>query len=105
MIACIVYLKRSGFDFDFRLRSFKFHLNRFRTLLKIGIPVSIQNVITNFFISGPDDHCKWNGGRRFGGSGDRRQIQWLCDIACNRSGFVSFCHGGAEYGGRYGGQG
>jgi len=48
MIACIVYLKRSGFDFDFRLRSFKFHLNRFRTLLKIGIPVSIQNVITNF---------------------------------------------------------
>jgi putative MATE family efflux protein len=48
MIACIVYLKRSGFEFDFRPRSFRFHLNRFLMLLRIGIPISIQNVITNF---------------------------------------------------------
>jgi putative MATE family efflux protein len=48
MIACMVYLKRSGFDFDFRLRSFRFYPSRFVMLLKIGIPISIQNVITNF---------------------------------------------------------
>lgn len=48
MIACMVYLKRSGFNFDFRLRSFRFYPSRFVMLLKIGIPISIQNVITNF---------------------------------------------------------
>mgnify|MGYP001305602283 FL=1 len=48
MIACIIYLKRSGFEFDFRPRSFRFYPERFRMLLKIGIPISIQNVITNF---------------------------------------------------------
>jgi len=48
MIACIIYLKRSGFEFDFRLKSFRFYPKRFAVLLKIGIPVSVQNVITNF---------------------------------------------------------
>ncbi|MGE5613110.1 MAG: MATE family efflux transporter [Bacillota bacterium] len=48
MIACIVYLKRSGFDFDFKLSSFKFYKSKFFMLLKIGIPISIQNVIVNF---------------------------------------------------------
>ncbi|HOQ07135.1 MAG TPA: MATE family efflux transporter [Clostridiales bacterium] len=48
MIACIIYLKRSGFEFDFRLKSFRFYGERFKMLLKIGIPISIQNVITNF---------------------------------------------------------
>lgn len=48
MITCIAYLKRSGFDFDFRLSSFRFYKNRFLMLLRIGIPISIQNVITNF---------------------------------------------------------
>ena len=48
MIACIVYLRRSGFEFDFKPRSFRFYPERFRLLLKIGIPISIQNVITNF---------------------------------------------------------
>ncbi|HOL92579.1 MAG TPA: MATE family efflux transporter [Clostridiales bacterium] len=48
MIACIVYLKRSGFEFDFKLSSFRFYPKRFAMLLKIGIPISIQNVITNF---------------------------------------------------------
>lgn len=48
MIACIAYLKRSGFDFDFKPSSFRFYKNRFLMLLKIGIPISIQNVIVNF---------------------------------------------------------
>ncbi len=48
MIACIVYLKRTGFEFDFKLSSFRFYKDRFMMLLKVGIPISIQNVITNF---------------------------------------------------------
>lgn len=48
MFTCIIYLKRSGFDFDFKLNSFRFYKTRFFMLLKIGIPISVQNVITNF---------------------------------------------------------
>ncbi len=48
MILCIIYLKRKDFIFDFKLRSFAFHSERMRLLLKIGIPTSIQNVISGF---------------------------------------------------------
>lgn len=48
MISCIIYLKKSGFEFDFKLRSFKFYKDRFLVLFKVGLPVSIQNVIVNF---------------------------------------------------------
>lgn len=48
MIACIVYLKRTGFEFDFKPSSFRFYKDRFFMLLKVGIPISVQNVITNF---------------------------------------------------------
>jgi putative MATE family efflux protein len=48
MIACIIYLKRTDFDFDFKPSSFRFYKDRFFMLLKVGIPISIQNVITNF---------------------------------------------------------
>ncbi|HHW21257.1 MAG TPA: MATE family efflux transporter [Clostridiaceae bacterium] len=48
MILCIIYLKRSDFAFDFRLRSFKFYKERFVKIIQIGLPLSIQNVIVNF---------------------------------------------------------
>ena len=48
MILCIVYLKRSDFEFDFKLSSFKFYKERFFMLMRVGIPLSIQNVIVNF---------------------------------------------------------
>jgi putative MATE family efflux protein len=48
MILCIIHLKRSNFEFDFKLSSFKFYKERFAMLMKIGIPISIQNVIVNF---------------------------------------------------------
>lgn len=47
MIACIIYLKRSNFDFDFKLSSFRFYKERFLMLMRVGIPISIQNVIVN----------------------------------------------------------
>ncbi len=47
MIACIIYLKRSDFAFDFKLSSFKFYKERFFILLKLGIPMSVSNVIVN----------------------------------------------------------
>jgi len=48
MILCIISLKRNNFEFDFKLKSFKFYKERFITIIRIGIPLSIQNVITNF---------------------------------------------------------
>ena len=48
MILCIITLKRSDFVFDFKLSSFKFIKERFITVLQVGIPISIQNVIINF---------------------------------------------------------
>lgn len=47
MFLCIAYLKRSRFEFDFKLRSFRFYKERFFTLMRLGIPMSIQNVIVN----------------------------------------------------------
>ncbi len=43
MILCIVYLQKHNFVFSFRLSSFRFHKERLRMLLKIGIPTSVQN--------------------------------------------------------------
>lgn len=46
MFLCIFYLKKNNFIFDFKLSSFKFYPERLKTLLRIGIPTSIQNVAT-----------------------------------------------------------
>lgn len=48
MILCIIYLKKNDFAFDFKLSSFHFYKNRLQVLMQIGIPTSVQNVITNF---------------------------------------------------------
>jgi len=48
MICCIVYLKRSNFDFDFKISSFRFYRQRFFMIMKLGIPMTISNVIVNF---------------------------------------------------------
>lgn len=48
MILCIISLIKSDFVFDFKLRSFKFIKKHFITIIKVGIPISIQNVIVNF---------------------------------------------------------
>ncbi|HHV99599.1 MAG TPA: MATE family efflux transporter [Clostridiaceae bacterium] len=48
MFACIVYLKKSNFAFDFKLSSFRFYKDKFLMLMKVGVPVSVQNVIVNF---------------------------------------------------------
>lgn len=46
MILCIIYLKKNDFIFDFNLSSFRFHKERLKMLLKVGIPTSVQNVAT-----------------------------------------------------------
>jgi len=48
MILCIITLIRSDFVFDFKLSSFKFVKKHFITIMQVGIPISIQNVIVNF---------------------------------------------------------
>ena len=47
MLLCILYLKKADFIFDFKISSFCFKKDRFSTLMKVGIPTSIQNMITN----------------------------------------------------------
>jgi len=44
---CVLYLKNTDFMFDFKLKSFKFHKDKFDMLMKVGIPTSIQNVAVN----------------------------------------------------------
>lgn len=48
MLFCILYLKRHDFMFDFRASSFHFVKEEFHTLLRCGLPLSIQMVGTNF---------------------------------------------------------
>ncbi len=45
MVLCILYLKINNFIFDFKLKSFGFHPKRFKMLMKVGIPTSVQNVV------------------------------------------------------------
>ena len=44
VLLCAVYLRRGGFVFDFRPKSFKISAQRLRVLLKIGIPMSVQSI-------------------------------------------------------------
>ncbi len=48
MILCVAYLARNGFIFDFKLKSFRFYRDKLMLILKLGIPMSIQNVVTGF---------------------------------------------------------
>ena len=47
MILCLVYLKRSDFSFNIGLKTMKFHKERLQMLLKVGVPMSVQNVCTS----------------------------------------------------------
>lgn len=42
-----VYLGRSRFIFDFKLRSFRICLDKMRMMIKLGIPSSVQSIIVN----------------------------------------------------------
>ncbi len=47
MILCIRYMRKNNFVFDFGIKSFKLHKEKLSLLLKIGIPMSVQNVCTS----------------------------------------------------------
>jgi putative MATE family efflux protein len=47
MLLCVVYLKRKGFVFDFNIQSFRVDKVQLEGILKLGIPLTIQNLITN----------------------------------------------------------
>jgi putative MATE family efflux protein len=47
MFLCIIYLIRKKFVFDFRLKSFAIDKLQLKSILKLGIPISVQNLITN----------------------------------------------------------
>lgn len=47
MILCIIYLVRRGFVFDFKLKSFIIDKQQLMSILKLGVPISVQNLISN----------------------------------------------------------
>jgi putative MATE family efflux protein len=47
MILCIIYLRRKKFVFDFNLKSFRIDTGQLESILKLGIPLTIQNLISN----------------------------------------------------------
>jgi Na+-driven multidrug efflux pump len=48
MFFCIVYMVRNGFQFDFRLRSFKIYGDQLSRIIKIGLPTCVLNGVTSF---------------------------------------------------------
>ncbi len=42
----VIYLKRKKFLFDFRARSFRIHWDKVRQLLRLGIPISLQEFLS-----------------------------------------------------------
>ena len=47
VVLCAVYLGTHGFVFDFRPASFRIHADKVRLLIKIGLPSSVQSIVTN----------------------------------------------------------
>lgn len=47
MLLCIMYLIRRKFVFDFKLSSFGMDKDQLRAILKLGVPISVQNFISN----------------------------------------------------------
>jgi putative MATE family efflux protein len=47
MILCVIYLRRRKFVFDFNLSSFRVDMQQLESILKLGIPLTIQNLISN----------------------------------------------------------
>lgn len=47
VVLCIVYLRKRKFIFDFNLRSFGFNKDKTKLLVRIGLPMSAQNICTS----------------------------------------------------------
>lgn len=47
MLLAALYLKRKNFIFDFRLKSFAIKMDKVRLLLKLGIPSSVQSIVSS----------------------------------------------------------
>jgi putative MATE family efflux protein len=47
MVLCIIYLIKRRFVFDFHIRSFGIDKEQLKAILKLGVPISVQNLISN----------------------------------------------------------
>jgi putative MATE family efflux protein len=47
MILAILYLKRKDFVFDFKLRSFRIHKRKALQIIRLGLPISLQETMVN----------------------------------------------------------
>ena len=47
MILCVIYLRKRKFVFDFNIKSFRIDMEQMKNILKLGIPLTIQNLISN----------------------------------------------------------
>lgn len=47
VVAAIIYLNRSGFMFDFRIKSFIIDKDKLRLILKLGVPAGLSQLVVN----------------------------------------------------------
>jgi putative MATE family efflux protein len=48
VVISIIYLQRSSFLFDFKIKSFRIHVDKLKLIMKYGIPTGFQQIVTNF---------------------------------------------------------
>ena len=48
LMLSIIYLNKTGFVFEFKLKNFKVDLSKLKLLLKVGLPSSIQSLVVGF---------------------------------------------------------
>jgi putative MATE family efflux protein len=47
MFLCIIYMVRNGFQFDFKLSSFRIYGDQLKLIFKVGLPTCIQNSVVS----------------------------------------------------------
>ena len=47
LVACVIYLKRSDFIFDFKMKSFKIIPSKAAAIFRLGLPGAVQNMIVS----------------------------------------------------------
>jgi len=47
VVLCVIFMARSDFHFDFKLKSFRIHMDQLKLIFKIGLPTCVQNTVVS----------------------------------------------------------
>lgn len=87
-VLCIIYLKKNNFIFDFSRESFKCSKARLKTILRVGVPTSVQNVAVSssfLFLTAMVNSMGVNASAAVGAVGKLNGFAILPAIAMNTS--------------------